>query len=244
MVAVQRFYMDESGVHDGSPVTCTGFFFARPSIWIEWTKKWNLRKRPIKVFHAVDCANLRGEFDGWTDEKRDKYVKQLLPTIPEFHILGTVVGFDNKALERAMRNFPSLSETIVNPYEACFQIGLMEVFRTLDRLGIEDRVAIIHEDNDCKGELLTCFDWISNYGLNKGRRMSLTFAGKDEATPLQAADALAYEGNKRIRNIHGRERRAWRALNPSRRRVGLHYFNQEAIEKWAQRIEVEGVQLR
>ena len=36
----------------------------------------------IKVFHAADCANLRGEFEGWTKEQRDQLVAKLLPIMP------------------------------------------------------------------------------------------------------------------------------------------------------------------
>jgi len=61
--------------------------------------------------------------------------------------------------------------------------------------------------------------------------MSLTFAQKTEAVPLQAADILAYEGNKRLRRPEGKERRAWRAINPNRNKVGLHYLDMHKLEK-------------
>ena len=82
LVAFQRLYADESGTHEGSPVTCVGMFMARPSEWRKWTRDWDAHKKPIDVFHAVDCQNLVGEFKGWLAPKRDEYVKNLLPIIP------------------------------------------------------------------------------------------------------------------------------------------------------------------
>ena len=72
VIAVIRSYMDESGIHDNSPVVTVGTYFGRPSQWKLFTKEWNKRKRPIKVFHAADCQNLKGEFEGWDETERDK----------------------------------------------------------------------------------------------------------------------------------------------------------------------------
>jgi hypothetical protein len=62
VVAVLKAYMDESGVHDNSPVLTVAAYLGRPLVWQKWTRRWNVTKRPIKVFRATDAANLRGEF--------------------------------------------------------------------------------------------------------------------------------------------------------------------------------------
>ena len=54
----------------------------------EWTKEWNRTKRPIKVFHSADCANLAGEFKDWDKAKRDEFVATLLPVLPKYRLLG------------------------------------------------------------------------------------------------------------------------------------------------------------
>jgi len=71
-VIVLKVAMDESGVHDGSPVIAVAAYVARPRQWQDWTKRWNVAKRPIKVMHAVDCQNLTDEFKGWLREQRDE----------------------------------------------------------------------------------------------------------------------------------------------------------------------------
>jgi len=244
MVAFQRLYADESGTHEGSPVTCVGMFMARPTEWKKWTKDWVRQKKPINVFHAVDCQNLRREFKGWNKQERDEYVAKLLPVIAKHQLKGNVVGFQNEALDRMRLIFPKMDRVLESTYEVCFLMALTLFLDQMKRLGIHDRIAVVHEDNDFKSEALAAFDWLKRHSEHKDRKMSLTFASKGEAVPLQAADILAYEGNKRIRNPDKKERRAWRALNPDRSHVGLHYYDQGAIEQWLIGLERMGVELR
>ena len=91
-VAVLNVFMDETGIHDDARMVAVGGYISRPKHWRAWTKDWNRAKRPIKVFHATDCANFRGEFEGWTKEQRDPYVANLLPVIPAHELAGIVIG--------------------------------------------------------------------------------------------------------------------------------------------------------
>jgi hypothetical protein len=92
--------LDESGVHDDSPVVTVAAYVAAPPQWRDWTKRWNVAKRPIKVFHAVDCANLAGEFRGWTPEQRDPLVIRLLDVMRESDIPGVVLAHASTGASR------------------------------------------------------------------------------------------------------------------------------------------------
>jgi hypothetical protein len=54
--------------------------------------------------------------------------------------------------------------------------------------------------------------------------MSLTFGSKSDYVPLQAADIIAYDGNKRLRNPNATERKAWTALDPDKTRISLKHY--------------------
>jgi hypothetical protein len=58
-----------------------------------------------------------------------------------------------------------------------------------------------------------------------GTRLSLTFGDKADYVPLQAADVLAYEGNKRLRDLSRPKRRAFRALDPDESRLILALYD-------------------
>jgi len=50
LIAVLRVYMDESGIHDNSPVVTVGAYVGRPRDWAAWTKEVEYRKTPYRCF--------------------------------------------------------------------------------------------------------------------------------------------------------------------------------------------------
>jgi hypothetical protein len=53
--------------------------------------------------------------------------------------------------------------------------------------------------------------------------MGLSFGAKADYPPLQAADVLAYEGGKFLKNPDGKPRRAWTALKPDKNIIARRY---------------------
>jgi hypothetical protein len=218
LVVVLKAYMDESGVHDGSPVVTVAAYLARPRDWQAWTKRWNAAKRPIKVFHAVDAQNLEGEFKGREKDERDAIVKRILPVIVEAEFPGIVIGIHMDEFRKAIGSRPDLTDDVFRtPYGACFQWLVQSIMYLQARTGNRERIGFVHETNAFKNEALEGFDHIKRYGNPQGTVIGLTFGSKQDCSPLQAADILAYEGNKRLRDPDRPERRPWKVLNPDRR---------------------------
>ncbi len=228
-VVVLKTYMDESGIHDGSPVLTVGAYIGLGSIWRDWTKEWNRQKKPIKVFHATDCAALENEFKGWDPKERDKYVANLLPVIGRANLIGTVAGIVMDDYREVQKQFPEIVEKLGNPYTACFQWVVQNMLESMVRVGQKKRVAFFHENNDYKEDALQCFAFLKKHRDPNNQLISLTFGGKEDYTPLQAADVLAYEGNKRLRNFERPDRRAWTAINPKGNRRRTMYFNKKNL---------------
>jgi hypothetical protein len=218
-----KAYMDESGAHDCSPVLTVAAYLGRPRQWREWTKKWNLAKRPIKIYHAVDAANLRGEFDGWTSERVASLVVKLLPVIVEADLPGIVVGIHMHEFERAMAGRDDLRRLFGTPYAACFQWVAQSILSLQAKAHSNERIAFIHEVNDYRQEALEAFTWLKAHGNPQGSIVGLQFGDKATHVPLQAADILAYEANKRLRDPSRPERRPWAALTSKRALIALHY---------------------
>jgi hypothetical protein len=107
-IAVLKAFIDESGVHDGSPVLTVGAYLGRQKVWREWTKAWNVAKRPIKVYRAADAANLEGEFTSWTNEQVAELAKKLLPIIANAEIAGMVIGIHMDEYRKAIAGHPEL----------------------------------------------------------------------------------------------------------------------------------------
>jgi hypothetical protein len=221
--------MDESGVHDGSPVLTVGTYIGRPRQWRDFTKDWNRLKRPIKIFHATDCAALRGEFKGWSDDERNALVAQLLPAIPRSEVVGIVIGIVMNDFHDAMKEHPDLRKLFGNPYTACFQWTVQTILKIMHDRGVRQRIAFFHENNNFQGDALASFKWVKENMNPNNVVMSLTFGSKEDYVPLQAADVLAYEGNKRLRNVETAERRAFTVLNPTRHRLLVKFYSKKSM---------------
>jgi hypothetical protein len=213
-IVVLRVYMDESGTHADSPVVVVGMYAGKPKAWVEWTKDWNRNKKPIKVYHAVDCHNRDGEFKGWERPERNAFVAKLLPVLGRHPISGIVVGIHMGAFRLAMEPRPELREMFGTPYAACFQWGVQTLISMLEENGDNQRIGFFHECNDYEEEAKAAFSYIKAQKMLNNRIMTLTFGGKDDFVPLQVADVLAYEGNHLLRDPNKPRRLPWEIMNP------------------------------
>ena len=220
-VAVLKAYMDESGTHDGSPVVTVGLYAGMPVNWRNWTKDWNHHKRkvppgrkPIRVYHSVAAHNRTEEFDGWERPERNEYCAQLLPVIARHNVLGVTVGIHMHLFNVAMESHPELRKMFGTPYVACFQWTVHTFLEMMDESGIDHRVAFFHESNDYRKEAEAAFAYVENQTWLRKRPITLTFGGKDDFVPLQAADVLAYEANHKLRDPSKPTRPSWEAINP------------------------------
>jgi hypothetical protein len=228
---VIKTFLDETGVHGGANTVAVAGYVSRPKHWRAWTKDWNIHKRKvpagrrrIEVFHSTDCANYKGEFEGWTREDRDPYVAQLLPVMPAHELAGIVIGINLDDLTAALSGRPELIEMFGTPYTACFQWAISIVMEITTERGNGERMAFVHEVNNYKGEALRAFEYVKEF-LNPRRiPMTMAFGNKEDYPPLQAADVLAYEGGKFLRNPLGTPRRAWTALDPDKTRMIMRRY--------------------
>jgi len=64
-------YLDESGTHDGSPLTVMGGVLARAEQWRDFEKKFSQLQTEygFRVWHTKKFKRKAGDFKGWTDEK-------------------------------------------------------------------------------------------------------------------------------------------------------------------------------
>lgn len=235
---VLKTYMDETGVHDDAEMVAVAGYISRPREWQAWTKQWNVHKRRvpagrkrIEVFHATDCAGFWEEFEGWTKEDRDPYVAQLLPVIPAHDLAGIVVGVNLPALAAAMEDHPALLEMFGTPYTACFQWAISIIVEFATKHGNGERMAFIHENNNYQGEALKAFQYVKEFLNPRKIPMTIGFGSKADYAPLQAADVLAYEGGKFLKNPDGKPRRAWTALDPDKSRIMPYVYNKPNMPK-------------
>jgi hypothetical protein len=224
--------MDESGVHGGAPAVTCSAVWARPSVWKNWTREWCRAKRPINIFHASECHNRKGEFDGWSREERNKLVLGLLPLFPKNKLNGRFAGIHLSAFDKAMEGELAIhKEVFGNPYFATIHWTLKAVCEAAQR-GNSNRVAIFHEVSDYRTDVQRTFEYIQ--GRFPGLDMTLNFGTKQQYVPLQAADLVAYEGYKYLET--GVQRKPMMALDPTGTRMFASIYDQNTVLELAKGI--------
>ena len=195
-----QIYVDESGTHDGSLIVTCGAYVGTVSAWDDWAEKWDEAKGPIDIIHAADCEALRGEFANFTPDQRNAFASKILPVIGKADITPFAVGVRLDDYELVAKDHPELALMMGDtPYVACFQWIMMRALSHVESIGGGPRIGIVHESNNYRGVIGDCVELLKE----KYPKLSvvLSFAGKRDVSQLQVADALAYEANKRFRNI-------------------------------------------
>jgi hypothetical protein len=131
---------------------------------------------------------------------------------------------------RAMAGHDDLRRLFKTPYVACFQWVAQVILNLQADAGSHERIEFIHECNDYQHEALDAFNWIKTYGNPQGSIIGLQFGGKASYPPLQAADILAYEGNKRLRDPDRPERRPWTVLKEKDALIAAYYGRENMSE--------------
>jgi hypothetical protein len=233
-VAVIEVYMDESGTHGDSQVVTVSSVWACPDQWKLWTYEWCIAKHPVRIYHASDCHNFKGEFQGWDRSFRDRYVLRMLEIVRRHHgIRGRIAGLDKHALTKALKKRPEVAAWIDNPYYTCFQWALERAWKILETDGHRE-IAFVHEAN----QYVTVAQEV--FGYSKKRFMksdaTLDFGPKERAVPLQCADILAYEGNRQMRNFDAGLRKPLAALDPSGTRFAFVKFDRSEVGAFAEHL--------
>lgn len=187
-------------------------YVARRSAWNDFSKKWQRALAPIKVFHSNECNGRHGEWDGWSKEDRDEKVKSLLPLLPGIKGVGLAVGIVLKDVEQALQAHPHLKPYWGNPYEACFHWWLSIILEQMHKRQSYEPLAIVHEENQYGDEARSAFNYIKKTFDPHDQLVGFSFGAKNKYVPLQAADILAYEVNKRLQNIEGNPRKSFDVL--------------------------------
>jgi hypothetical protein len=102
--------------------------------------------------------------------------------------------------------------------------------------GNREKIAFVHEINQYKQYALDDFNWIKKNTNFGGNLVSLSFGEKADFPPLQAADILAYETHKRLKNKNGPPRKSWIALGDAKITLGYDKDNMADMMNILQKI--------
>jgi hypothetical protein len=196
-------YFDESGTHAGSEAVAVAGFLATPGSWERFEGDWRaaLADFGIDLFHMSPFAQRVGDYASWSEEERRERLARLLGIISE-HVVGSVgVVIPLPLFDRLFSVGGIARRTTGGPYGLAMSVNILAVARIVEHLAGTPKVAYVFETGAVgRHEAAKIFAANLNNPESRenNRLLSLSFQGKREFAPLQAADILAYELHREL----------------------------------------------
>lgn len=193
-----KVFGDETCTHRGAEITAVAIYFATPESWRKFKKPWRkcLKKFGVAAYHAVDLENREGEFKDWPESKKSKFVESLLPIVPKYTEQGISCAALNSDTLRWSKELESVRKEFRKdelPYLFCL-LRLVKILGSgLVGRFARDRMTFVFEYNQFSSIAEKCFYWLRRTENFGDRLAAITFASKNAAPQLQAADALAFQ---------------------------------------------------
>lgn len=223
---VLHAYFDESGTHGSSRVCVVAGYFATQNQWDAFDRKWRkaLQDYRLKEFHATRFwAHVRqlaassgkghgsrvSEYRRWGKKRCDRFIERLLSIIESHRIfpVGCVLVMrewsslrqDERAVLTGAEQDPGgrlkTAGAARKPYFLPFRFSILAA---AIHCAAKQRLHCSFDLNDSfSGYALNYFKTMKGLRFEKYRRLGeIFFTTSEEATPVQAADLLAYEWNQ------------------------------------------------
>jgi len=177
-------YFDDSGHPDDQEVVLVAGFISSEREWLLFEREWQeiLDREGIEIFHMTDFEKNKV----WPQHKKDAILRRLVSTIKIRTLKSISDGVLMKDYKEINDKYP-FEEMIGTPYA----LSGRSVAKTLNtwkqkNMGTDDKLLVFFEDGTKhKGDFIDA--------MERDKLPCPAFIKKAEATPLQAADWLAWE---------------------------------------------------
>ncbi len=188
VMAIYEAYLDESGCDDGSRVLCVAGYLIRSDLAQLMEKEWRsiLTRYALPYFHMVDCAHGSGVFEKLTKQQRISVEIEFINLTKKYTAFGFAAIVNPQRHEQGV---------VLDPYTFCLDVCLVGMTNIV--VTPQDKVALFFESGHKNGAKASAF--IQKMGLPPAYA-SHTFAKKEEVCLLQAADLLAWQCTKHLKD--------------------------------------------
>lgn len=198
LVMILDAYFDESGTHDQSGTVVVAGFISTPNYWKEFDCEWAafLEEFGLDMFRMSKFNNQKGPFSGWSDERRRACTDRLFSVIKAHVIASVGVSFSRLAYDSLLND--RTKKVAINPYGLGVRLCLMNSANLIARCKSfeKSRIAYFFESGaEGMGSIAKQFKVLRRNKTRADllRLNTLSFLPKQDFSPFQAADVLAYE---------------------------------------------------
>src|SRR3990167_5522845 len=140
-------YLDESGTHDGSPVTIMAGMMANVRQWDRFERefKYAQRKHKFKIFHTKKFKRRDGDFKGWTNERCLALIADLSKLTQTAFMESVVMRLDNETYENEYKVGERPNKLrLDSKYGLCFRECLYHFLREIIRRMPHGKIERLH----------------------------------------------------------------------------------------------------
>lgn len=233
-VAALWGFFDESGIHTGSKIIAVGGLVGPEEEWVLLERQWKniLLGAEVKVFHFSDCDNGWGEFAGWTYKQKAELVSKLIAAIVSRNLFGVsgVIALDDYA--EISKGSGTILEEKPMPYQICLQYCIEAICNRVN----EKVFYVFDQQREYVSPINETFFKIQDACPKFAPKMGgMTFQSKATVRPLQAADLIAYETAKSLKNFFYEpdrpSRKSWAALLKMKDRLVGGYYDKRNLHQ-------------
>lgn len=244
-------YIDESFGQERN-VFALSCIISSGSRWMEIERKWKLHLaaknrelkragRPlISRYHASDCSSRHGEFEGWTHDERDRFVRGLFQV---FKQVSTFTVVYDAQMNEIGEVFPETRDRLDAAY---YWLTLFTILQIGRDVGHGNQCTLFHERTGGDGKydptMLRAFNQLKNDPTFSYRNNFTTIAplGWEDSIALQPADLVAFECHKQAeaRLAARKSRKSFTALL-NLGAFGIHSktLNKESLKRLKELVE-------
>lgn len=187
-------YFDDSGSYPEHSVVVVSGLVASTKQWSDFSKKWNklLSSERISVFHMSEFESSKGEFEGWTPERKNPFIVDLIKTTKEYArtFMGALVP--TKDFDLVKPKFPNISRT---PFQLCADRCILHLSIWIEKSPERKNLSVFFDRGKALAPEMTKL-----FCEKSEPKWNYALADKREEIPLQAADLIAYEVFKYKKN--------------------------------------------
>jgi len=194
-------YLDESGTHDGSPVTIMGGVLANARQWEAFEREFSRikSKHGFKIFHTKKFKKRNGDFSGWSNERCLALIEDLAKVTCSAFTEGVAVTVDNAKYESDYKAGEKPRKLrLDSAYGLCFRQCLFFFVLEGEKRQYKKRFPKLHfvleSGHPNAGDALRIFNEVKKdlQRVDCDMLGDIIFSDKDQCDPLMMADFLAH----------------------------------------------------
>ncbi len=238
LFAMLAVYLDDSGTSPTDPVAVVAGYLATEKMWNEFEKRWTvlLSKYNIKILHRADLESYKGEFKNWDEQRRVEFLKKAHAIIRRCTYTAVGSSLVKSDYDLIIKNHEILRRFGI--FSWCAQGALSGVRMWCDSRNVNSPIQYVFEAGTEGSSQFA--NLLESYYRDDNCRADNRIGGwsflPKQVIPLQAADVVAYEFFRYVKNevVDNKRRRIRLSLidlfRPPQNPMLVRHFNRKAFE--------------